>query len=147
MKRSIYLLPLLFLTSCSITGRYYLRNLTDQPATVTILLNENVTPDGLKSITLRYDDKVRNINFGMYKRFKKEIKLKQLDASRVEFTVPPRSTVFIGVGINSYFRGWFDQAKINVGERELSLITSDKEQMNLKMKGLFRYTGHYDIMI
>jgi len=147
MKRLIYFLSLACLTSCSITGRYYLRNLSDQPATVTIISNEHSTSDKWNDVTFKYDDKVRDIKFGMFRNFKKEIKVRPIDMSRVEFTIPPKSTVFIGIGINSGFWGGFEQVKVRVGEKEQSFSTNDHIRMNLKMKGLMRYTGHYDIVI
>jgi Zn-dependent alcohol dehydrogenase len=124
-----------------------LRNLSDQPATVTILLNGNTTSDTWKNVTFKYDDKVRSIKFGMFKDFRKEIKVRQIDIATVEFTIPPKSTVFIGSGLNTGFWGGFEQAKVKVGDTEQSFTTSDKQKMNLKMKGLTRYTGHYDIVI
>lgn len=146
MRRLILLFILtLSITGCSITGRYYLRNLSDQPATVTIVLNDNTTSDKWDKVTFKYDDRVRNIRFGIFKSFKKELSPKQIDMARLEFTIPPKSTVFIGIGLNTGFWGGFQQAKIKVGNKEQSLAPNDTEQMNFKMRGLMKYTGHYDI--
>lgn len=80
-------------------------------------------------------------------KFKKDIELRQVDMSRLEFTIPPKSTVFIGIGLNTHFTGGFQQARIKIGDKEQNLTTNDNEQMNIKMSGLMRYTGHYDIKL
>ncbi len=146
MKKLILLVLTMSLTGCTITGRYYLRNLSDQPAIVTIVLNETLNKwDTLT--TLKYDDNVKDIKFGTLSSLKKNVILRQIDMNRLEFTIPPRSTVFIGIGMNTDFRGGFQQAKIKVGDKEQTLTTNDREQMNIKMSGLMNFTGHYDIKL
>ena len=49
--------------------------------------------------------------------------------------------------MNADFWSGFQQAKINVGGKQLSVTINDTEQMNIKMRGLMKYTGHYDIKL
>lgn len=144
-KLSIILLTIC--ASCSISGRYYLRNLSDHPALVTIVLAENYTADKWDGVTFKYDDRVRDIKYKTFKSCKKDLKISQVDLSRLEFTIPPKSTVYIGIGMNTHFWGGFQQAKIKVGEKEQSLSIDDVEQMHVRMRGLMSYTGHYDIKL
>lgn len=147
MIRIVFFLLLVSLTGCSITGRYYLRNLTNLPATVTVVLNENVTFENWNESDLLFDDKIREIKFGIFKKFDKKIKVQAIDQTRVAFIVPPKSTVFIGYGLNTGFWGGFQQAVVRIGDTEKSIDTNDQVQMNLRMRGLMKYTAYYDISL
>ena len=147
MIRVACFLLLVTLTGCSISGTYYLRNITELPATLTIVLDESIVSNSGETIDLMYDNRIHKIKFGTYKKFKKRLSGQVIDSYRVSFTIPPKSTVFIGRGLNTGFWGGFQQAIIKVGEAEKSLDTNSQEQMQLSMNGLMKYTGYYDISL
>lgn len=147
MKKLIFLILAICFTGCSITGRYYIRNLSDLPATVTLTFDNSSGPGTRDTVTLKYANKVNDIKFGTFKSLKKSLVLNQLDSNTFEFTIPPRSTVFMGVGVNTHFVGAIQQAKIKVGSKEQTLTFRDNNQLNIKMRGLGKYTAHYDIRL
>ncbi len=129
------------------TGRYYIRNLSDQPATVTLIFNDSAASGTRDTVTLRYDNRISDIKFETVRLLKKNLLLKQIDSKTLEFIIPPGSTVFMGVGMNTRFIGGIQHVKIKVGSKEQTLAFDRSEDLNFKMRGLGKYTAHYDIKL
>ena len=136
----------LTLSSCSIHGTYYLRNFLEQPATITLLLNDDITSDGWDNVSFSYVNEVKKIRFGMFRRFEEKIKVHIVDPASVEFTIPPHSTVYLGLGKNSHFYEGFQQVRIKYGDLEKSINMKDHDQLNIRMRGFAKFTGHIDIV-
>jgi hypothetical protein len=135
------------MSGCSLSGRFYLRNLSDNPAKVTIMLDEFTTTEELGDFTLPYDDHVRRIRFSTSEKFQKRLEVRKLGLCRVEFILPPHSTVFLGDGFNRGKWKGFQQARIQIGDIEKSVIIQEPDQMNMTMQGLTKFTGYYDITL
>lgn len=135
-------------TGCSMTGRYYIRNLSDQPATVTLIFNDSAASGTRDTVTLKYDNQISDIKFETVRSLKKNLVLNQIDSKTLEFIIPPGSTVFMGVGMNTRFIGGIQHAKIKVGSTEQKTVAFNRsEDLNFKIRGLGKYTAHYDIKL
>jgi hypothetical protein len=146
MKTLIVVLLAFCASGCSIGGRYYLRNLSDRPAVVSIVLDDSTALDKSGNISFKYDDTVRDIKFRTFEYLVKDLEVRLVDDTRMEFTVPPESTVFIGIGGNGQFAG-FQQASILVGDKVETLTINDMNQMKFGTSGLGKYAVYYDITL
>jgi len=96
------------------------------------------------TLTYPYDSEIKNIKFGLFKRLKKELKVEKLNNNQVQFKIPENSTVFIGMGINTHLWG-VESVTIHSNEKTETITDNDIDKINIKMRGLLKYTGHYDI--
>lgn len=133
---------LILFSSCSITGRYYIRNYTKSPVTIRIELTNDMSNFESDLFQKNYTEGIKKIKFGLYKKIKKELEIKQLNERKVEIIIPPESTSFIGTGINTRLFG-IDSIEIIINGKSKYIKSND--QWNLDSKGLMKYTGHYDI--
>ena len=145
MKLLLSFVTLVCLAGCSFRGTYYLRNLSDEPAVVTAVLEEGNTSDQWATATLKYDDRIKDVRFGMAKSFNKNIPVTVVDLSRVAFVVPPKSTVYVGLQLQDRFLGGFQQARISVGDVEQSFTFDDPDQMIFHAQSPTKFTARYDI--
>lgn len=146
-------MSILTISGCAnIQGHYYIRNLTDYPAVVRAVIDdEDLTTDYFTAPALGstwsipYTESIINVNFESLNGFTNSVKVNPIDMARLEFTIPPKSTLFLGYGHNQKFINGFDQCVIAVNGREISISTQDITQMNLKREGRKKYIGCFDI--
>jgi hypothetical protein len=138
-------LAMVLFSGCTISGRYYLRNLTNQTAVVTVTSFSDLEITDSTDLVFHYEPEVKEIKFSLYKRLNQALTARQVNSQQIQFTIPPHSTVFLGNGINFYPWG-IQSLSITTGEKTIKLDASGQEKMNLKSRGLLKYTGHYDIL-
>lgn len=131
------------LSGCSIGGTYYLRNFTSEPAKIILTLSEAGTAL-FEEPTFTYSNELLKIRRNLYKKLEHSTKGQFTDERTLEFEVPAESTLFLAIGSNMRMAlvETIRIESINGSE----LINSDNhELLNLKMRGIGQYTGHYDI--
>lgn len=131
--------------SCSTQGRYYLRNLTDYPATVRVVIQDDYDGVDWNEVVHPYEDSLLEVEPETYKTFKKGLSTRPLGLAQFEFIIPAHSTVFIGYGLHKEFLSGFDQAIIQVKDKEISLDMRVGEQINLRKINRKEYLMCYDI--
>ncbi|MEP0367010.1 MAG: hypothetical protein ABJN36_14185 [Cyclobacteriaceae bacterium] len=131
------------LSGCSIGGTYYLRNFTSEPAKIILTLSEAGTAI-FEEPTFSYSDELLKIRRNLYKKLENSTSGEFTDKRTLEFEVPAMSTLFLAIGSNMQM-ALIETIRIeSISGSEL--INSDNhELLNLKMRGIGQYTGHYDI--
>jgi len=133
----------IFLFGCSIRGIYYLRNFTTKPAKITLTLADSVTKI-LDEPNFIYSDELLKIRRNIYKKLKKSVNGKFIDERNLEFEIPAGTTLLFSIGSNMDL-ALIELIKIESMNSTELLNSKDFKQLNLKMRGIGQYTGHYDI--
>ena len=103
IKKIIYVLAVIFLlTGCSIIGRYYIRNLTNQDAYITILMDKKIELDDIIESKFLWEPEIMKIKYSLYNKLKRKLPVELTSTNHLQFKIPPNSTAYIGVGINTH---------------------------------------------
>ena len=86
----------LVLTGCSVLNEYYINNHTDSDVLVTIAYSdEAMLPNDTPQIT--YAPLLDSVVSGSKQSFESELAYQTLDDASVQFSIPAKSTVFLGL--------------------------------------------------
>jgi len=94
----ILLLPifLLILSSCSALNEYYINNYTEAEILVTLAYSDEVMlPNDMPEIT--YGPLLESIKGGSQQSFKDKLPYQGTDNGTVQFSIPAKSTAFLGL--------------------------------------------------
>lgn len=147
-----YLFVINFLSGCvSSQGHYYLINQTNFPAEVRAVLDEELISDALTNPfqggtwIMPYSNNLETVTFESFNSFTSYLEVLPLDNSRLAFSIPPKSTLFLGYGIDKTFMSGFDQCVIVVNGIEKSLSIQNSFQMTIKFESRKKYVGYFNI--
>ena len=144
MKKIAAFCLTLLIVGCTTTGRHYLRNMTDNDALITISFDNAIQISDSTNSRYVYEPKLKTIKFALYKRLKQNLKVIQLSNKQLQFTLPAKSTAYLGVGQNTRLWG-FNSITIQSLNSVDTMNCKNSEELIIKRHGLLSYTAHYDI--
>ena len=120
-----------------------MRNFTDEPVDVVIKLRDDLAPQAVDVyFRFYYDSCAARLHFGMHDSYRKEVGAKADSSLRLNFVIPPRSTLFLGIGSNGQMAIIEDVSLNWTGGSD---AFSSYRGLNYKRSLTGRYLAYYDL--
>ena len=141
MKLTALIFTSILLAGCTIGGKYYIRNLTNEKVTISVnswsSFEKSDSTYSFKSITDTL--KIRRTT---ERKLKNKISSKLTSPNQLTFEVPPYSTTYIGLGMN--FKMFGINSLYLKSKGKTDTITSNSKAIKIKTS-LGNFTAHLDI--